>query len=267
MWTRLRAIVSRLTFMLARRRLDEDMRLEIDAHLESLTEHYRRQGMSPRRGVHRRAAAVRQSRPAAPGRPRDEQHRLDRAHGSGCSPRASTIGAQSAPLAGIVIVTLALGIGSTTAIFSVVEAVLLRPLPYPEADRLVRIIERPAEPVNDVGYQQSLAAIWTRDLPAAASAGPDAVAYRRLFGCHGDGGRRSGQSAASRRDSAVPRGLRDAWCSSGARAHLPPHGRSAFGRASRRPQLFDVAAVLRWPGRRPRTQPCRGRQALHGRRA
>ena len=59
MWTRLRAIVSRLTFMLARRRLDEDLRLEIDAHLESLTEHYRRQGMSPRRGVYRRAAAVR----------------------------------------------------------------------------------------------------------------------------------------------------------------------------------------------------------------
>ena len=45
MWTRLRAIVSRLTFMLARRRMDEDMRLEIDAHLEALTDHYHRQGM------------------------------------------------------------------------------------------------------------------------------------------------------------------------------------------------------------------------------
>ena len=33
--------------MLARRRVDEDVRVEIDAHLESLTEHYRRQGMSP----------------------------------------------------------------------------------------------------------------------------------------------------------------------------------------------------------------------------
>jgi hypothetical protein len=72
--------------------------------------------------------------------------------------------ARSPAFTGIVIVTLALGIGSTTAIFSVVEAVLLRPLPYPEADRLVRIIERPAVQANDIGYQQSLAAVWTRDL-------------------------------------------------------------------------------------------------------
>ena len=72
---------------------------------------------------------------------------------------------RSPAFTGIVIVTLALGIGSTTAIFSVLEAVLLRPLPYPEADRLVRLIERPAEQRNAVGYQQSLAAVWTRDLP------------------------------------------------------------------------------------------------------
>jgi putative ABC transport system permease protein len=40
-------------------------------------------------------------------------------------------------LTSVVILTLALGIGATTAVFSVVDAVLLRALPYPDSDRLV----------------------------------------------------------------------------------------------------------------------------------
>lgn len=41
----------------------------------------------------------------------------------------------------IAVTTLALGIGANTAIFSVIESALLRPLPFPNADRLVRLYE------------------------------------------------------------------------------------------------------------------------------
>ena len=43
----------------------------------------------------------------------------------------------------VAIVTLALGIGANTAIFSFFYGILLKPLPYPDANRIVRVLEKP----------------------------------------------------------------------------------------------------------------------------
>jgi putative ABC transport system permease protein len=62
-----------------------------------------------------------------------------------------------------VVVTLALGLGSAAAIYSVVNAVLLRQLPYADADRLVQIVENVPAEESPSGAAMRLAAMSIDD--------------------------------------------------------------------------------------------------------
>src|SRR5580700_5477886 len=127
-----------------RRGLDGDLSDEIEAHLELMTSENIERGMPADEA---RAAARR----AFGNLTRTQEN----ARQTWQFPRFETVlqdiryglrGIRKAPsFSAVVILTLALGIGANTAIFSVVYSVLLRPLPYPHGERLVRLGESTAE--------------------------------------------------------------------------------------------------------------------------
>ena len=117
---------------------EQDVTREISAHLALLEDEYRRRGMgdddarlAARRAMGSVALAKDLHRDARAFAWIDDLRR-DVAHGLRSLRR--TPGFTT-----VAVITLALGIGANTAIFSVISGVLLRPLPYRDADRLVHV--------------------------------------------------------------------------------------------------------------------------------
>jgi putative ABC transport system permease protein len=80
------------------------------------------------------------------------------------------------------VTTLALGIGAAIAMVSVAYGVLLRPLPYPEVDRIVRLMERHPNqpPLRDFSFSNITYQAWNRERRTLgplgfAEAGPETV--------------------------------------------------------------------------------------------
>ena len=132
----LRAALARIAGFFTGYRADDDLQDELQSHLDMETAEYIRRGMQPdeaRRqallmsgGLTQAAEAVRDQRglPWIDGVVADIRYALRGLRHS----RAFTA---------VVVITLALGIGANTAIFSVVRGVLLKPLPHRDGDRLL----------------------------------------------------------------------------------------------------------------------------------
>lgn len=127
---------SKVRYALQRRRgLDDDLGDEIGAHIEFLYEENLTRGMTP---AEARADARRRFGNSTVTRERAvEAWQFSAIETVLQDLRYGLRSIRKAPgFALLILLTLALGIGATTAIFSVVYSVLLRPLPYPAVERL-----------------------------------------------------------------------------------------------------------------------------------
>jgi predicted permease len=134
----LRRLLIRLSNFATGRSADERLREEIAEHLAFQTEENLRAGMSPAEA--RRQAVLKLGAPQAIRDSHHDEHSLPFFENLAQDLRyAVRMLLRSPGFSLIVIATVALGIGATTAIYSVIDATLLHPLPYPHPSELVRI--------------------------------------------------------------------------------------------------------------------------------
>ncbi|MCM2270180.1 MAG: ABC transporter permease [Thermoanaerobaculia bacterium] len=135
-----------------RRRLEAEMREELERHLELATARNRERGMDADEAARQaRLAFGPAERIAEECRESWGARRLDELRQDLRLGLRSL--ARSPGYAAAVVITLALGIGANTAVFSVVRGVLLRPLPYGADDRLVTMRQpAPRQGAADLGF-------------------------------------------------------------------------------------------------------------------
>jgi predicted permease len=179
-----RSLVTRLLALFHRRRLDRELSDEISAHLEFATTEHMARGLSQeeaRRAARRRFGGVLQTEEAyrdRQGFPLLESMWQDLRYAARSMRR-------SLAFASAAILTLALGIGATTAIFNVVNALLLRPLPFPDADRIVAVS---ANNLKEHVSRDSTSFLDFSDWQRQSHAFTDMAAYRSdRFNITGDG--------------------------------------------------------------------------------
>lgn len=140
LWAKLRAVGRRDAIA---RELDDEMQ----AHLDLIADELISQGVDPTEA--RRQAARRFGHRPAARRRALEAWELGGLEGVARDVRLGVRGIRRNPaFSATVLLTLALGIGATTSIFSLLWAVRLRPLPYPDPDRLVVVAEAAGEAVG-----------------------------------------------------------------------------------------------------------------------
>ncbi len=132
----LRVFGARLRGLFRKQQLDGDLDAELPAHLDMLVEENMRKGMTPEEARHaarREFGGVEQAKELY-----REQRSIPFLDALLQDLRFALQGLGKRPgFALVAILTLALGIGSTTAVFSVVDRILFRSLSYPHDDRLV----------------------------------------------------------------------------------------------------------------------------------